>query len=108
MSKARRRSCGNEAGFTLVEALAATVLMGMILGALAILTAQWLPNWSRGFGRVQRIELVDIALDRIVADLADAVFITSGRGVTRPLFEGSELAVTFVRSAWGPNMRPGL
>jgi general secretion pathway protein J len=108
MSKGRRRSCGGEAGFTLVEALAATVLMGIILGALAIVTAQWLPNWNRGFGRVQRIELLDIALDRIVADLADAVFVTPGRGTTRPLFEGSELAVTFVRSAWGPNARPGL
>jgi general secretion pathway protein J len=108
MSKAWRRSCGDEAGFTLIEALAATVLMGMILGALAILSAQWLPNWNRGFGRVQRIELLDVALDRIVKDLADAVFITAGRGTTDPLFEGSELAVTFVRSAWGPNVRPGL
>jgi len=108
MSKALRRTLGGEAGFTLVEALAATVLMGIILGTLAIVTAQWLPNWSRGFGRVQRTELLDIALDRVVADLAAAEFVTAGRRTTRPLFEGSELAVTFVRSAWGPNARPGL
>jgi len=108
MSNALRRRQGGEAGFTLVEALAATVLMGIILGALAIVTAQWLPNWSRGFGRVQRTELLDIALDRMVADLAAVEFITAGRRTTRPLFEGSELAVTFVRSALGPNARPGL
>jgi len=108
MSNALRRTQGGEAGFTLVEALAATVLMGIILGALAVVTAQWLPNWSRGFGRVQRTELLDIALDRMVGDLAAVEFITAGRRTTRPLFEGSELAVTFVRSALGPNARPGL
>jgi len=108
MNNALRQTHGGEGGFTLVEALAATVLMGIILGALAIVSAQWLPNWSRGFGRVQRTELLDIALDRMVADLAAAEFITAGRRTMRPLFEGSELSVTFVRSAWGPNTRPGL
>lgn len=32
------------AGFTLIEALVATLLMAMILSALATVTAQWLPN----------------------------------------------------------------
>ena len=43
----RRRS--RIAGFTLVEAMVATALMGMILAAIATVTAQWLPNWNRGF-----------------------------------------------------------
>src|SRR5262249_57758427 len=64
MKNPRSRMDSGEAGFTLIEALAATVLMGIIVGALAIVSAQWLPNWSRGFTRVQRIELVDIALHR--------------------------------------------
>jgi general secretion pathway protein J len=106
----RPRRCNRSliGGFTLVEALVATLLMGVVLAALATITAQWLPNWNRGFVRVQRSELLAVALDRIVADLAAAEFISPNREIKRPLFEGSELAVTFVRSALGPNTRPGL
>jgi general secretion pathway protein J len=50
---ARSRS----AGFTLMEAMLATVLMVMVLGALASVTSQWLRNWNRGFARVQRVDL---------------------------------------------------
>ena len=65
------------AGFTLMEALLATALMGVILAAIATVTAQWLPNWNRGFERVQRAELLAVGLERIVADLAAAEFITA-------------------------------
>src|SRR5262249_51867755 len=65
----RRRAA---AGFTLIEALVATALMGMVLAALATITAHWLPNWNRGIGRVQRTELVSISLNRLVADLEAA------------------------------------
>jgi general secretion pathway protein J len=102
----RRR--GGIAGFTLVEALVATILMGLVLSALATITVQWLPNWNRGFVRVQRSELLAIALDRIVADLAAAEFISPGSDAKQPLFEGSDLSVTFVRTALGPNTPPGL
>jgi general secretion pathway protein J len=108
MRKDRPRIRHRVAGFTLIEALAAIVLMGMILTALATVTAQWLPNWNRGFARVQRAELLEIALERVVADLAAAEFVSPNRKSTRPLFEGTELAVTFVRLALGPNARPGL
>jgi general secretion pathway protein J len=108
MKRERLKARCRIAGFTLVEALAATVLMGMVLTALATITAQWLPNWSRGFARVQRTELLDIALERLVADLAAAEFISPNRKTKRPLFEGTELGVTFVRSAFGPNTRSGL
>ena len=96
------------AGFTLIEALAAVVLMGMVVAAFATVTAQWLPNWNRGFARVQRSELVDIALARLVADLSAAEFVPADRGSNGPLFEGSELGVTFVRSGLTPNAPPGL
>src|SRR5579871_1949467 len=62
----------NEGGFTLIEALVALALMGLVLSALANLTAQWLPNWNRGLNRVQRSELIGIALQRIADDLAAA------------------------------------
>jgi general secretion pathway protein J len=97
-----------EAGFTLIETLVALALMGLILSALATITAQWLPNWNRGLDRVQRSEGVSIAMERIAADLAAAEFVPANRDQKRPLFDGSPLAVTFVRTALGPNAGPGL
>jgi general secretion pathway protein J len=96
------------AGFTLVEALLATALMGAILAAIATVTAQWLPNWNRGFARVQGSEMLAVGLERIVADLAAAEFVSAGAGVRQPVFDGTELSVTFLRTALGPNTRPGL
>jgi general secretion pathway protein J len=103
-----RRRLADEAGFTLIEVLMATLLMTMILAALATVTSQWLPNWSRGMARVQRAERLALGLDRLVADLSVAAMIPMNGDAKTPLFEGSELAVTFVRSAVGPNTRPGL
>ena len=99
----------HRAGFTLIEALLATALMGAILAALATITAQWLPNWNRGFARVQRAELLPLGLDRLVADLAAAEFIAAGRDLRqadvrrRPSCPSRSCAR---RS--GPNTRPGL
>jgi general secretion pathway protein J len=97
-----------DAGFTLLEALVALALTGMILTAVATITAQWLPNWNRGFARVQGQETLALGLDRLIADLAAAQFIPSGRESLRPWFEGSDHSVTFVRSALAPNAPPGL
>ena len=98
----------DESGFTLLEVLLATLLMTVILGALATVTSQWLPNWNRGIVRVQRAERLAIGLERALADLAVAEMVPMSGDGKRPLFEGSELAVTFVRTAVGPNIRPGL
>ena len=108
MRRRRSRPARCTAGFTLVEALLATAMMGTILAALATVTAQWLPNWNRGFGRVQRSEHLAFGLERLVADLAAAEFVTAGRETRMPLFDGTELSVTFLRTALGPNARPGL
>jgi general secretion pathway protein J len=105
---ARRRRLARIRGFTLVEALLATALMGAILAAIGTVTAQWLPNWNRGFERVQRIELLAAGVERIVADLAAAEFVTAGANIRQPVFDGTELSVTFLRTALGPNTRPGL
>jgi general secretion pathway protein J len=108
MSTLRRCRRANEAGFTLVEILLATLLMTVILAALATVTSQWLPNWNRGMTRVQRAERLAIGLDRVLADLSVAEMIPPGGDSKRPLFDGSELSVTFVRTAVGPDTLPGI
>src|SRR5581483_3977550 len=64
-----------ESGFTLIETLVALALMGLVLSALASLTAQWLPNWNRGLDRIQRSEMISMALQQIGADLAAAEYV---------------------------------
>ena len=103
-----RCSIGGQAGFTLIEVLLATLLMTLILGALATVTSQWLPNWNRGMAHVQRAERLAIGLERIAADLSVAEMMPLNANAKTPLFEGGELSVTFVRTAVGPNTRPGL
>jgi general secretion pathway protein J len=97
-----------ERGFTLIETIVALALTGLVLSALASITAQWLPNWNRGADRIQRGETVGIALQRISADLAAAEYVPANRNSRRPLFDGSELSVMLVRTALGPNAGPGL
>jgi general secretion pathway protein J len=97
-----------ERGFSLLEAIVAMALTGLVLAALANITAQWLPNWNRGVGRVQRSEMIGVALQRISADLASAEYVSANRDSHRPFFDGSELSVMFVRTALGPNAGPGL
>ena len=96
------------AGFTLIEALIATALMGAILAAIATVTAQWMPNWNRGMANVQRSEALALGLERLVADVSAAEYISGGRDFPAPVFDGGELSITFVRSALGPNTRAGL
>jgi general secretion pathway protein J len=96
------------AGFTLIEALVATALMGLILTALATITAQWLPNWNRGIARVQRADLINMSLNRLTADIQAAEFIPPSRGSKVPLFDGTDSSIILVRSAIGPAAGPGL
>jgi len=103
--RTRREKCS---GFTLIEALIAIALMGVVLAAITSITSQWLPSWNRGIARAQRSDLVRIALDRLVADLGASEFVTPNRETKTPLFDGTEFSVTFIRTAVGPNARPGL
>jgi general secretion pathway protein J len=104
----RRLSRRADAGFTLFEAVIAIALMGLVVGTLAAVTGQWLPNWKRGLLRAQSNERVAVALDRLVADLSASQYISPNRLSRSPVFQGDEQAVTFVRSAIGPNGSRGL
>jgi general secretion pathway protein J len=94
------------AGFTLLEALIATLIMAIIMGALATVTAQWLPSWDRGVAALQRVEHFAVSLDRLTTDLAAAEIVSAGSGL--PLFDGTELSVIFVRSTLAPDRSTGL
>jgi general secretion pathway protein J len=97
------------AGFTLVEALATTVLMTIILAALATITAQWLPSWDRGFARLQGGRVLAAGLERLTDDIAAAQYVSTGAAANvPPLFDGGELSVTFVRTTLAPNVATGL
>jgi len=97
-----------QAGFTLIETLAALALMGLLMSALAAMTSQWLPNWNRGFDRIQRSESVSIALDRISADIGAAEYMRRNLQTKSVLFEGSKSSITLVRTSLGPNTGRGL
>jgi|HubBroStandDraft_1064217.scaffolds.fasta_scaffold281125_2 general secretion pathway protein J len=96
------------AGFTLVEALASIALMSTIVVALSAVTGQWMPNWHRGFGRVQRLETLDVGLQRVVSDLEAAEFVTANNASKAPIFLGEAKSVTIVRSANAPGTTPHL
>jgi general secretion pathway protein J len=104
----RRRARRSVAGFTLLEAMLAVALMAAIVLSLATVTAQWLPNWRRGFAGLQSADLLSLGLERIVADVSSAEYVTPRGDVTQPLFDGGALTMIFVRSAIGPDARPHL
>jgi general secretion pathway protein J len=105
--KARRVS-HPAAGFTLLEAMLSVALMTAIVAALAMVTAQWLPNWRHGFADLQRADLLSLGLERIAADISAAEYVTPNNATPELLFEGNELSVIFVRSAFGPDSQPHL
>lgn len=98
-----RRSRRRALGFSLVEALAALALTGGLLAAIGALTGQWLPAWRHGFAGAQRLETLDLAIQRLAEDIAAAKPVTARGAFASPLFIGGPDAIVFVRQAIGPN-----
>ena len=90
------------AGFSLVEALVSVALTSLIVAGLSAITGQWLPNWNRGFVRVQRMESLDVGLQRLVSDLEAAEFVSPNVTSKTATFVGDAKSVTLVRVANGP------
>jgi general secretion pathway protein J len=103
-ARAQRQTSRNQpvAGFSLVEALVSVALMSLIVAALSAVTGQWVPNWNRGFVRVQRLESVDVGLQRLVSDLEAAEFVTPNVVSRSAIFVGDAKSVTLIRVANAP------
>ena len=104
----RRDPVLETAGFTMIEALLGILLVGIILGALATVTGQWLPNWNRGMLGLQRVERIAVSVQRMISDISGAEMIPPEADAKTVLFDGTQHAITFVRTAVGPNAKPGL
>jgi general secretion pathway protein J len=105
--RAREAALPAHAGFTLISA-ARDRADGRDPGRDRDRDGAMVAELNRGFERVQRVELLAAGLERIVADIAAAEFVTAGANIRQPIFDGTELSVTFLRTALGPNTRPGL
>ena len=95
-------------GFTLIETLIALLLLGLVVGSLASISAEWLRNWKRVLVHARSSEKIAIALDRLVLDLSAAQYVSVSPETRIPFFQGDEKSITFVRSAIGPNGSRGL
>jgi general secretion pathway protein J len=104
----RRNPVLGTGGFTLMEALLCMLLLGVIVGGLATVTGQWLPNWSRGMLGLQRTERIAVSVQRMVSDISGAEMIPPEADAKTILFDGTQHVLTFVRTAMGPNAKPGL
>ena len=97
-----------EDGFSLIEALASVAVMAAILGALGVVAGQWIPSWSHGLANAQRAEIISLAVERMAADIAGAVYVSPGADSKTPFFDGTSTSITFVRSAYGPGAHDNL
>ena len=100
-------SIADESGFTLIEALVALAITGLVIASLSTVATQWLPNWSHGVSGLQSSERTATALDRLVADISAAKFVrlTASKQLA---FRGTNRSMAFVRSSIEPNSGPSL
>ncbi len=91
-----------EAGFTLLESIAALVLTGMLLSMLSVVTRQFLSNWNMGAKRAEDVEVLALAAGRITDDLSGMVAIPGSDAWPALLFKGSGRRVYFLVNGNGP------
>jgi len=93
-ASAKRRS---DAGFTLIEALAALAIAGAIFAVIAEFAGRTLRNWNRGEATIAVMEMLTRGLGRMQTDLASAVPMTPpGTDGTTVYFAGDASNLRFV------------
>jgi general secretion pathway protein J len=104
----RRRHHHPAAGFTLLEAIVALLLIGLVLSALSNLAGQWIPSWKHGLSRLRTSEGLALALGRLASDVSAAEFISMAPSDRQPLFIGKPQSLIFARRTWNPGQDPAL
>src|SRR5262245_9284501 len=91
-----RRPASAEAGFTLVEVLAALVITLLLVVALTPFVGQMLATWARGTETTRAVELVTRGVGLLRHDLRHAI-VWTGYGKTEDLllFRGNEVSMSF-------------
>lgn len=104
----RRAALAATDAFTLIEALVALAIGGFVVATLATVTGQWMRNWQVGVPVLQRSQVLVAGLDRIVADVAAARFVSVGQAGPGYIFTGEPTAITLVRQTLPVENPPGL
>lgn len=104
----RRHALAAADGFTLIEALVALAIGGFVIATLATVTGQWMRNWQVGVPILQRSQALVAGLDRIVADVGAARFVSPGPAGPGYIFTGEPTAITLVRQSLPVENPPGL
>jgi hypothetical protein len=93
-----------EAGFSLVEVLAALLVTMLLVLTFSPFVSQMLATWSRGAEVANLVELKTRGLSRLREDLRHAVVLT-GYGQVQDLasFQGGETSMSFPVAGLGPN-----
>ena len=85
-------------GFTLIEAIVALALAGLVVLGLATLTAQWFSQWNHAAGTLQTSEALAAGFDRFMNDLGAAEASAPPNSDQAILFEGTATSLTFWRT----------
>jgi general secretion pathway protein J len=88
-----------EAGFSLIEAMAALAVSAAVIGGLGAIAGQWIPRWREGLATLRRSDVAASGLERIADDLAAVAYVRTNAASLGPYFEGDAQGVAFVRAA---------
>jgi prepilin-type N-terminal cleavage/methylation domain-containing protein len=102
MSRLQQNLPANAAGFTLIETVVALVLTGVLLSGLSSIVGTSLKRWDAGTHRVQDVETLVLAANRIADDIAATIALPEMPLHPVPLFKGGERQLTLIRQAGSP------
>lgn len=86
-----------QSGFTLLETLLSLALTALIIGMLSVISRQWLMDWRMGFNRVEELDHLELAKDRMATDMRSALNLPIVASAIGPRFTGDASRIMFVR-----------